>query len=335
MSTSATQALPTTMRAVTQREFGTDVLRVDEIPVPQAPGAGEVLLQAAAAGLDRGTWHLMTGEPRIARVAIGWRRPRNLVPGLDVAGTVVAVGPDVTRVAVGDRVFGIARGSFAPYALALADKLVVAPDSLTDPEAAVLGISGLTALQALRDAGRLESGQHVLILGASGGVGSYAVQIAKALGAEVTGVCSADKAELVRSLGADHVLDYRTVDPVDGTTRYDLIIDIAGHRRLSALRRALTPTGTLVIVGSETGGKWTGGLGRGFRAMLLSPFVRQRLTMFVSSENAADLQVLADMATAEELHPPVDSVVPLADAPDAMRRLAAGEVRGKVAISIA
>lgn len=335
MSTS-TQALPATMRAVTQPEYGSaDVLQIDDIPVPAMPGPGEVLLQVGAAGMDRGTWHLMTGEPRIARPAIGWRRPRNLVPGLDVAGTVVAVGPDVTRLAIGDRVLGIARGSFAPYALALVDKLVIAPDVLTDPEAAVLGISGLTALQALRDAGRLESGQRVLILGASGGVGTYAVQIAKALGTEVTGVCSAGKADLVRSLGAGHVIDYRTADPVDGTTRYDLIIDIGGHRRLSALRRALTPTGTLVIVGSETGGKWTGGLGRGFRAVLLSPFVRQRLTMFVSSENAADLQVLADMVAAGELHPSVDSVVPLADAPDAMRRLAAGEVRGKVAISIA
>jgi NADPH:quinone reductase-like Zn-dependent oxidoreductase len=257
------------------------------------------------------------------------------VPGLDVAGTVVAVGPDVTRLAVGDRVFGIARGSFAPYALALVDKLVIAPKSLTDPEAAVLGISGLTALQSLRDAGRLQAGQRVLILGASGGVGTYAVQIAKALGAEVTGVCSAAKADVVGSLGADHVLDYRSVDPVNGSSHYDLIIDIGGHRRLSTLRRALTPKGTLVVVGSETGGKWTGGIGRQFRAVLLSPFLRQRLTMLVSSENAADLQILADMAAAAELRPSVDSVVPLADAADAMRRLAAGEVRGKVAISVA
>lgn len=335
-STPEAATLPDSMQAITQRAYGTaDVLRSEQIPGPPQPGEGEVLLQVAAAGMDRGTWHLMMGEPRMVRPAIGWRRPRRLVPGFDVAGTVVAVGPGVTRLAVGDRVFGIARGSFAQYALALEKKLTAAPAALSDPEAAVLGISGLTALQALRDVARVQPGQRVLILGASGGVGSYAVQIAKAMGADVTGVCSAEKAEFVLELGADRVLDYRTKDPVDGSLQYDAIIDIGGHRRLSALRGALTPKGALAIVGSETGGKWTGGIGRQVRAVLLSPFVSQRLGMVVSKEQAVDLTELARMVDAGDLRPSVDRVVALAGVPDAMRSLEAGEVRGKIAISVA
>lgn len=329
------QSLPDTMQAVVQREYGSaEVLQPAQIPLPPAPGKGEVLLRVAGAGMDRGTWHLMAGEPRLVRPMFGLRRPRNPIPGLDVAGTVVAVGPDVQRLAVGDRVFGIAKGSYAQYALALADKLAESPDGLTDPEAAVLGVSGLTALQALRDVGEVQPGQRVLILGASGGVGSYAVQIAVALGGQVTGVCSAAKADFVRSLGADEVLDYRAGDPLDAATRYDLIVDIGGNRTLHALRRALTPKGTLVVVGGENGGKWTGGFGRMLRAPLLSPFVSQRLAPVTSSENAADLAVLADMVEAGTLRPAVDSVVPLSDAADAMRRLVAGDVKGKIAISV-
>lgn len=330
-----TRSLPDSMHAIVQHEYGTaDVLQHAEVPLPSAPGDDEVLLHVTAAGLDRGTWHLMAGEPLVVRPLFGMRRPRQPIPGFDVAGTVVAVGPGVTRLAVGDQVFGMAKGSFAQYALAAEGKLVVKPPALGDTEAAVMGISGLTALQALRDGGDLQPGQHVLILGASGGVGTYAVQIAKALGAEVTGVCSSEKVDFVQSLGADHVLDYTATDPVDGVTRYDVIIDIGGNRRLSALRRALTPDGTLVIVGAENGGRWTGGVGRQFRATLLSPFVSQNLKMLFSSENADDLQVLADLAAEGKLRPAMDSVVPLLNTSDAMRRLVAGEVRGKIAISV-
>ncbi len=331
-----TQTLPDSMQAVVQHEYGTaDVLHVEETALPPAPGKGEVLLRVAAAGMDRGTWHLMSGEPRMVRPLFGLRRPRKPIPGLDVAGTVVAVGPDVQSLSVGDRVFGIAKGSFAQYALALADKLTEAPEQLTDPEAAVLGVSGLTALQALRDVGKVQPGQRVLILGASGGVGSYAVQIAKAMGAEVTGVCSAAKADFVRSLGAEQVLDYRATDPVDGSSQYDLIVDIGGNRALRALRRALTPKGTLVVVGGESGGKWTGGFGRMLRAPMLSLFVSQRLAPVTSSENAVDLAALADMVEAGSLRPAVDTVFPLTEAADAMRRLVAGDVQGKIAIRVA
>src|SRR4029077_12567132 len=214
---------------------------------PAAAG-GEVLLRVHAAGLDRGTWHLMAGQPYLIRLVSGLRAPKSPVPGLDVAGTVVAAGADVTGFAAGEEVFGIGQGSFAEYARARPDKLARKAASLTFARAAVVAVSGLTALQGLRDAGRLRPGQHVLITGASGGVGTYAVQIAKALGARVTGVCSTAKTGLVTSIGADHVLDYTRDDFAAGSRRYDLILDIAGNSPLARLRRALTPGGTLVIV---------------------------------------------------------------------------------------
>lgn len=330
-----TSELPRTMRAVVQHEYGTaEQLHVEEVELPPAPVKGDVLLDVAAAGLDRGTWHLMTGQPYLARPGMGLRRPRRPIPGLDVAGTVIAVGPDVTRFAPGDRVFGIAKGSFAEFALAREDKLALRPPSLTAVEAAVLGVSGLTALQALRDSGRVEAGQQVLILGASGGVGTYAVQVAKAFGAEVTGVCSGAKTDLVRSLGADRIIDYQRQDPIDGSTRYDLIIDIGGNRKVARLRRALVPTGTLVIVGGENAGRWTGGLGRQFRAAARSPFVRHRLAMVISAERADDLEALAALVNDGQLRPSLDSVVPLPRVADAMRKLESGQVRGKIGISI-
>ena len=253
----------------------------------------EVLVRVHAAGLDRGTWHLMAGQPYLIRLmGYGLRAPKNRVPGLDVAGTVVAIGADVTRFAVGDEVFGVSRGSFAEYACAREDKLARKPANLTFDQAAVVAISGLTALQGLCDVGRLEAGQRVLIIGASGGVGTFAVQIAKAFGAEVTGVCSTAKLDLVRSLGADHVIDYTQDDFSDAPERYDLILDIGGNSSLSRLRRALTPSGTLVIVGGENGGRWTGGFGRQLRAVALSPFVRQRLVMKTPKEHYADLERL-------------------------------------------
>lgn len=323
-----------TMQAIVQEAYGTtDVLRLSTIAIPEID-EHEVLVRVRAAGMDRGTWHVMAGRPYLMRVlGFGFRRPKNRVAGLDVAGTVVAVGAAVTKFAVGDDVFGASRGSFAEYAAAREDKLSRKPASCTFEQAAVAGISGLTAFQAL-DAGRLEAGQRVLITGASGGVGTYAVQLAKARGAEVTGVSSTAKLDLVRSLGADHVIDYTRQDFADGTHRYDLIVDIAGNAPLSRLRRALTPTGTAVIVGGEQKGNLTGGLERVLRALLLNPFVSQRLTGLASKERSQELDLLAELMEAGTVTPAIDRTYPLAQVPDAMRRLEAGQVRGKVAITI-
>jgi NADPH:quinone reductase-like Zn-dependent oxidoreductase len=321
------------MRAIVQARYGSaDVLHLAEIGRPAA-GDGEVLLRVDAAGLDRGTWHLMAGQPYLIRLVSGLRAPRNPVPGLDVAGTVVAVGADVTGFAVGEEVFGIGRGSFAEYACARADKLVRKPAGLTFARAAAVAVSGLTALQGLRDAGRLQPGQHVLIIGASGGVGTFAVQIAKALGAEVTGVCSTAKTGLVASIGADHVIDYTRDHFWDGRQRYDLILDIGGNAALARLRHALTPAGTLVIAGGEDGGRWTG-VSRQLRALALSLFVRQRLATFVSRHRRADLETLAQLIEAGQLTPVIGKTYPLRQAPDAMRDLLAGHARGKLVITV-
>ena len=277
---------------------------------------------------------MMTGRPYLLRVlGFGFRRPKNSVPGIDVAGTVVAVGSAVSRFAVGDQVYGMSRGSFAEYAAALEDKLAHKPSNLSFEQAAVVPISAGTALQAL-DAGRVERGQKVLILGASGGVGSYAVQLAKYFGAEVTGASSTGKADLVRSLGADHVLDYTQDDFADGARRFDLILDIGGNPSLSRLRRALTTTGTAVIVGGEEGGRWTGGFGRSLRAPFVSLFVRQRLAMLASKERASDLERLTPLLEAGQVTPSVERTYPLGQVRDAMRHLDAGHVRGKIAITV-
>jgi NADPH:quinone reductase-like Zn-dependent oxidoreductase len=324
-----------TMRAVVQRRYGTragDVMRLERTARP-AVAANEVLVRVHAAGVDRGTWHLMAGQPYLMRVlGFGFRGPKNQVPGMDVAGTVAAVGSAVTRFAVGDKVLGVGRGTFAEYAAAPEAKLVRKPDALGFEQAAVLTISGLAALQGLRDAGRIKAGQQVLVIGASGGVGSYAVQLAKILGAEVTGVCSTAKEGLVRSLGADHVLDYTRDAVADGSRRYDLIIDINGNTPPSGLRRALTPAGTLVIAGGE-GGKWTG-MGRQLRAVALSPFVRQRLTTFVSAHRLADIEELARLVETGQLTPPLDRSFPLAEAPAAVDYLSTGHARGKIAVTV-
>ena len=322
-----------TMRAIVQAGYGSaDVLHLAEIGRPAA-GVGEVLLRVHAAGLDRGTWHLMAGQPYLIRLVSGLRAPKNPVPGLDVAGAVVAVGADVTGFAVGEEVFGIGHGSFAEYARAGPAKLVRKPAGLTFAQAAVVAVSGLTALQGLRDAGRLRPGQHVLITGASGGVGTFAVQIAKALGAEVTGVCSTAKTDLVTSIGADHVLDYTRDDFADGSRRYDLILDIAGNSPLARLRRALTPAGTLVLAGGEDGGRWTG-MSRQLQALARSPFTRQRLTMLISRQRHADLETLARLIEAGRLTPVIGKTYPLHQAPDAMRHLQAGHARGKLVLTM-
>jgi NADPH:quinone reductase-like Zn-dependent oxidoreductase len=327
--------LAATMQAIVQADYGSaDVLGIGEIDRPTIQD-GEVLVRVHAAGLDRGTWHLMAGRPYLLRLmGYGFRTPKNRVPGLDVAGTVVVVGAQVTRFAVGDQVFGISRGSFAEYACAREDKLAHKPANLSFDQAAVVPVSGLTALQSLCDVGRVESGQHVLVIGASGGVGTFAVQIAKAIGAQVTGVCSTAKVDLVRSLGADHVIDYTHDDFADGSRRYDLVLDIGGNSRLSRLRRALTPSGTLVIVGGEDGGRWTGGFDRQLRALALSTVVRQRLTVKVPKEHYADLERLAQLIEGGELTPVIDKSYPLDQVPDAMRYLEAGHARGKVVITV-
>jgi NADPH:quinone reductase-like Zn-dependent oxidoreductase len=322
-----------TMRAVVQQGYGSaEVLHLARVPVPEIADR-ELLLRVHAAGLDRGTWHLMTGKPYAVRLVVGLRGPRKPVAGRDVAGTVVAVGSAVTRFSPGDEVYGVAPGSFATYAVAPEDKLARKPANLSFTQAAVVPISALTALQGLRDVGKVEPGQQVLITGASGGVGSYAVQLAKAFGAQVTGVCSTSKLDLVRSLGADHVIDYTRDDFADGAHRYDLILDIAGSPALSRLRRALTPTGTAVIAGGEGGGSWTG-MGRQLRALALSPFVRQRLTVLTSKERGSDLEELTELIEAGKVMPSIDKTYPLDRAPEAMRHLDAGKVRGKIAITI-
>jgi NADPH:quinone reductase-like Zn-dependent oxidoreductase len=320
------------MRAIVQDGYGSaDRLRLSEIERPVL-AAGEVLVQVRAAGVDRGTCHLMRGQPYLMRIlGFGFRGPKNRVPGLDVAGTVAAVGAGVTRFRAGEEVFGISRGSFADYAAAREGKLAHKPAGLSFEQAAVVAVSGLAALQGLR-AGRIEAGQKVLIIGASGGVGTYAVQLAKAFGAKVTGVASSAKADLVRSIGADEVIDYTRQDFADGRQHYDLILDIGGNSRLSRLRRALTPTGTLVIAGSE-GAKWTG-VGRQIRALMLSPVVRQRLTMYISTHRQADLEELRQQIEAGRLTPMVGKTYPLPDVAEAIRHLEDGHAQGKIAITV-
>jgi NADPH:quinone reductase-like Zn-dependent oxidoreductase len=322
------------MRAIVQDTYGdAEVLHIAELPRPSI-GDAQVLVRVHAAGLDRGTWHIMTGKPYAVRPVMGLRAPRQPIAGRDLAGVVVEVGTAVTRFAVGDEVFGICGGSFAEYAAVAEKKLAHKPTSLSFAQAAVLGVSGITALHAVQDSGRVQEGQQVLVIGASGGVGSYAVQIAKALGAEVTGVCSTAKLELVRSLGADHVVDYTSENFADGTRRYDVIIDIGGSSKLSRLRGVLAPRGTLVLVGGESGDRVTGGMGRNLGAALLSAVVRQRLVPIFPAEKAESLERLAALVDAGTLVPSIDATYPLDAAPDAMRELAAGRVRGKVAIAV-
>ena len=327
--------LPRTMTAVLQTGYGdSDVFTTGEIEVP-TPGADEVLVAVRAAAVDRGTWHIMTGLPRPVRLAFGLRRPRRPVPGLDLAGTVVAVGESVTRFSVGDDVVGIGKGSFAPYAVALERKLVPLPAGTSYVEGAALPVSGLTAIHAV-DKLALSPGQRVLVLGASGGVGHYAVQIARAAGAEVTALCSAAKADVVRELGATHVLDYATHDLDDAVAAaggpFDGIIDIAGDRKVRAMRRVLTARGTLVIVGSE-GGAWTGGMGRSIGASLRNPFTKQQLVMLVASENHVDLERFTTLVAEGKVRPHVHQVHPLAEVRTAMDDLVAGRVTGKVVLT--
>jgi NADPH:quinone reductase-like Zn-dependent oxidoreductase len=330
------RGLGAALQAIVQDTYGpADVLQLRDVDTPGIAG-DEVLVRVHAAGLDRGVWHVMTGLPYPIRLSGygGLRAPKTPVPGMDVAGVVEAVGTDVTRFKPGDEVFGIGKGTFAEYARAPESKVAPKPANLTFEQAAVVAISGVTALQGLRDRGRVQPGQTVLIIGASGGVGTYAVQLARVFGAEVTAVCSTTKVDLVRSLGADHVIDYTRDDFAQGDKRYDVILDIGGNASLSRLRRALAPKGTLVIAGGEKGGRWLGGNDRQLRALVLSRFVDQTLTTFVSSENQGDMIVLKELIEAGKVTPVIDQTYPLGEVPEAIRYLERGQARGKVVIRV-
>ena len=328
--------LPDSSLAAMRHEYGPAAgIEIAPQPVP-TPGPGQVLLQVHAGGLDRGAWHLMAGEPFAVRLAgYGLRRPKQPRLGMDVAGTVIALGEGVDTFAVGDEVFGIADGSWAEHAVADVERLALRPANTSPVRAAVSAVSGITALQALVDVAGVEAGQRVLVVGASGGVGSFAVQLAVALGAEVDGVASGAKADLVRALGASHTYDYATDDPYDGTQRYDVILDTGGRNPVRTLRRALTDRGTLVIVGGEDGGSITGGVGRQLRAAMLSPFVRHRLTTFVSAEAKGHIATLAAFLEDGSVVPAVGATYPLAEVRTAIEDLLAGRARGKSAILVA
>jgi NADPH:quinone reductase-like Zn-dependent oxidoreductase len=324
---------PSQMKAIVQDRYGTaDILRLEDVETPVA-GREHVLLRVGAASAFIGDWHVMTGTPYAIRLVSGLRAPKQRVRGQDVAGHVEAVGDGVTRFRAGDEVFGVCDGAFAEYATASVGKLAPKPANLTFEEAATVPTTGCTALQGLRDVGEVRSGHEVLVIGAAGGVGSFAVQIAKASGARVTGVCSTSKVELVRSIGADDVIDYTREDIADGTRRYDVIFDTAGNRPASLLRPALTPKGTLVLAGGEGGGRWLG-MGRVVRAKALSPFVGQKMTNFLARPKDDDLVVLKELIEAGKVKPVIGARYPLSEVPQAMRQLEAGHARGKIVITI-
>jgi len=323
------------MQAITQHAYGSaEVLRQKTIEIPVI-GTDDVLIEVRAAGLDRGTWHLMAGKPYLIRaLGFGLTRPKQRVPGLDVAGRVVSVGKGVTRFSINDEVFGIAKGSFAEYASALEDKLVLKPKALSYKQAAAATVSGITALEALTDIGNVKKGQRVLIVGASGGVGSFAVQIAKAKGAIVTGICSAEKMESVLSLGANEVIDYKTNYFEQLKNQYDLIIDIGGRNRIANLRSLLKRDGTLVFVGGEGGNDISGGIGRQIRGVLMSPFLRHNLKMFVSAESGQMISRLCELIQSGRVTPSINHEYSLNEVRDAMQALEAGQIKGKCIVVV-
>lgn len=319
------------MKAIVQDVYGSpDVLQLREVEAP-ALGLDDVRLRVQAAGVDFGVWHLMTGLPLIGRLAFGLRKPSNPVRGLEVAGIVESVGANVKDFKPGDEVFGTCGGSFAELAIAQTRTLSVKPKNLSFAQAAAVPISATTALTAVR-AAKVKAGQKVLVIGAGGGVGSFAVQMAKAMGAEVTGVCSTSKLELVRSLGATHVIDYTREDFSTGAQRYDVIIDTAGNRPLGIIRRALTPTGTFALVGGEGGGRWFGPLGRSVRAVFAFLFARQSFKWILGLVNRDDLVALTQLIESGQVMPSVGTTYSLAQAPDAIRAMTAGQVRGKAVV---
>jgi NADPH:quinone reductase-like Zn-dependent oxidoreductase len=307
------------MKAFVYREYGTpDVLRIEDVPKP-TPGDDD--------------YHLMSGV-YIMRPMTGLRRPKPTSPGVDMAGEVEAVGRNVTRFRTGDAVFGAARHSFAEYVCAAENRLAAKPANLTFEQAAAIPVAGLTALQALRDKGLIQRGQKVLINGAAGGVGTFAVQIAKSFGAEVTGVCSTRSLDLVRAIGANYVLDYTAEEFTRSAERYDMIVDCVGNHPPSALRRVMAPKGTLLAVGVRAGGMWIGPLPKLISLIVSSPFMSQRVVFFIARITAEDLTVMKDLIEANEVTPVVDTVFAWSDVPEAMRHLKSGHPRGKVVITI-
>jgi NADPH:quinone reductase-like Zn-dependent oxidoreductase len=323
------------MKAIIQREYGPPsvVLRYEDVEAPQI-GAGQVLVRVRAAGVNALDWHLVTGEPRVMRaVGMGLRRPKRSGVGRDVAGVVEAVGDGVTRFQPGDEVFGWCTGAFAELAITHEDSLVTKPATVTFEQAAAAPVAAITALQGLRDHGKVSHGDRVLITGASGGVGTFAVQLAKHLGAQVTAVCSTRNLELVRSIGADHVVDYTREDVTASGRRYDVILDIAGRPSLLGCLRSLEPGGRLVLIGGE-GGRWVGPLPRMARALLLGPLGRRTVRVFEAKETRADTLVLAEMLAAGHLVAVLDRTYDLADAPEAVRYLEQGHTQGKVVVTV-
>ena len=324
------------MKAIIQDRYGeADVLEFGDVEEPVV-GESDVLIRVRAAGAGPDVWHIMAGKPYMARPVLGWSRPKIRIRGWDVAGTVEAVGSAVTEFEPGDEVMGNAeRGSFAELTVAPADKLVRKPERLTFEQAAAVPISGTTAIQALRDKGHLKPGQSVLVIGAGGGVGTFTVQIAKAMGATVTGVASTSKLDLVRSIGADDVIDYTREGFADGSRRWDVIVDTAGRRPLRQLRLALTPKGTLVIVGGDGGGSWTGGFFKGMlRGPILSVFVGQTLGWINAKTTKEDLLALSELIEAGLVTPVVDRTFDLVEAADAVRYLAEGHAAGKIVVTV-
>jgi NADPH:quinone reductase-like Zn-dependent oxidoreductase len=323
------------MKAIIQDNYGSaEVLELRDLEKPQ-PGDDELLIRVHAAGLDPGVWHLMRGLPYLVRfMGFGLRKPKIRIRGTDVAGTVEAPGRNVTQFKQGDPVYGTCDGSFAEYACARAERLAPKKANLSFQQAAAVPVSGMTALSALRDAGKLQPGQRVLVIGAAGGVGTCAVQLAKAFGALVTGVCSASKAELVRTIGAEEVIDYTREDFTEGTRRFELILDTAGRRPLKQLRRALTPRGTLVIVGGEGGDRWLGGFQRQILSPVHSLFTDQRMLGLMSKERQQDLMTLKELIEAGKLKPVIDRTYALREAPQAIRYLEQGHARGKVVLTV-
>jgi NADPH:quinone reductase-like Zn-dependent oxidoreductase len=319
------------MKAIMQSRYGSaGVLETVDVDKPEI-GDDEVLVRIQAASVHVGDWILMTGSPFVMRFATGLRRPKQPIPGTDVAGTVEAVGKDVRTLRPGDEVFGWVAGAFAEYASAPEDQLIRKPSNLTFEQAAAVGVSASTALQLLRDNGKVQPGQKVLVNGASGGVGTFAVQVAKALGAEVTGVTSTKNVDLVRSIGADHVIDYTQEDFTQGGPRYDLILDNVGNHSMARTRGALTRAGMLI---SNGGGHESGKLGRTIRAMLVSMFVRQQAGPSLKTQNHDDLVALKALVEAGKITPVIDGTYPLDQTPRAIDRVASGHTRGTIVIAV-
>jgi NADPH:quinone reductase-like Zn-dependent oxidoreductase len=323
------------MKAIVQETYGSpDVLELQEIQKPVIDGDDGVLVRVRAASVNPLDWHFMRGLPYFARImGMGLRRPKDIVRGVDVAGQVEAVGESVKHVHPGDEVFGECTGAFAEYVCGREKSFAPKPEGLTFEQAAVVPVAGCTALQGLRDRGQIGPGQTVLINGASGGVGTFAVQLAKAFGAQVTGVCSTRNVDLVRSIGAHQVVDYTREDFTQGGQRYDLILDLVGNRSLSDLRRALTPKGTLILAGAESG-RWLEPLPRLLSALVLSRFVGQRLVPFLAKVSKEDLVVLKELIEAGKVTPVIDRTYPLSEVPEGIRYLEAGHARGKVVITV-